>query len=170
MALSPQTELYFIRHGIAAERGTYDHDDDRPLTDKGRSRTKTIANQLVKVGCRTDLILSSPLVRAQQTTRILLKAELAATSETVALLAPGGHLADWLPWLAAWQATHPTSRLALVGHEPDLSRWAQQLVHGMWGDLWQLKKAGVIGVTVPAAEEAIGRSELFWLAPPRLLL
>ena len=170
MALSPQTELYFIRHGIAAERGTYDHDDDRPLTDKGRSRTKDIAQQIVKVGCRADLILSSPLVRAQQTTQILLKAKLASTSETVPLLAPGGHLADWLPWLTDWQATHATSQLALVGHEPDLSRWAQHLVHGMWGDRWQLKKAGIIGVEVPAAAEAIGRSELFWLAPPRLIL
>ncbi|MEM1279523.1 MAG: phosphohistidine phosphatase SixA, partial [Cyanobacteria bacterium P01_H01_bin.152] len=114
--------------------------------------------------------LASPLVRAQQTAEILLKVELAHTFETTDLLAPGGHLADWLPWLTRWQIDHPTSRLALIGHEPDLSRWAQQLVHGMWGDRWQLKKAGVIGVEVPAAEAAIGRSELFWLAPPRLLL
>ncbi|MEM9816281.1 MAG: phosphohistidine phosphatase SixA [Cyanobacteria bacterium P01_D01_bin.6] len=170
MALSPQTELYFIRHGIAAERGIYEHDGDRPLTERGQSRTQAVAKRLVQVGCCADLILASPLVRAQQTAEVLLKAELAQTFETADLLSPGGHLADWLPWLTGWQTDQPTSRLALIGHEPDLTRWAQQLVHGMWGDRWQLKKAGVIGVEVPAAEAAIGRSELFWLAPPRLLL
>lgn len=170
MVLSPQTELYFVRHGIAADRGTYANDDERPLTDKGRSRTQAVAQRLVALGCRVELILSSPLVRAHQTTLILLEAGLAPTSATANALAPGGHLKDWLPWLADWQMAHPISRLALVGHEPDLSCWAQQLVHGQASDRWQLKKAGVIGVEVPEANRAIGHSDLFWLSPPRLLL
>lgn len=170
MALSPQTELYFIRHGIAADRGTYANDDERPLTDQGRSRTQAVAERLVALGCRVETILSSPLVRAHQTTQILLEAGLAPTSETLDLLAPGGRLPAWLPWLSEWQMAHPVSRLALVGHEPDLSHWAQQLVHGEASDRWQLKKAGVIGVEIAAAKEAIGRGELFCLVPPRLLL
>ncbi len=170
MALSQQTELYFIRHGIAAERGTYANDDDRPLTDKGRARIQAVAHRLVDLGCRVEMILTSPLVRAHQTTQILLEAGLAPTSETTKFLAPGGNLSDWLPWLADWQMTHPVSRLALVGHEPDLSHWAQLFVQGQVSQHWQLKKAGVIGVEIPAAKDAIGNSELFWLAPPRLLL
>lgn len=170
MVLSPQTEVYLIRHGIAADRGTYANDADRPLTEKGRSRTQAVAQRLVKLGCRVELLLSSPLVRAHQTTAILLKAGLAPTSEATDDLAPGGSLQDWLSWLAAWQGAHPVSRLALVGHEPDLSHWAQQLVSGQDSDRWQLKKAGVIGIEVPAAEQAIGHSKLFWLTPPRLLL
>jgi len=170
MGLSPQTELYFIRHGIAADRGTYANDGERPLTDQGRSRTQAVAKRLVDLGCRVELILSSPLVRAHQTTQILLEANFAPTSKTLDWLAPGGHLKNWLPWLAEWQMAHPVSRLALVGHEPDLSHWAQELVHSQVSDRWQLKKAGVIGVAVPAAERAIGRGELFWLTPPRLLL
>ena len=170
MVLSPQTELYFIRHGIAAERGTYANDDDRPLTDKGRARTQSVAHRLVELGCRVEMILTSPLVRARQTTQILLETGLAPTSETIELLAPGGELPNWLPWLADWQMAHPVSRLALVGHEPDLSSWAQLFVHGQISHSWQLKKAGVIGAEVPAAKDAIGHSVLFWLAPPRLLL
>lgn len=166
----PQTELYFIRHGIAADRGTYANDDERPLTEKGRQRTTAIAQRLYELGCRVELILTSPLVRAQETTQLLLAAGIAPMAETVDLLAPGGELATWLPWLAQWQTAHPISRLALVGHEPDLSEWAQQLVTGHRGDRWQLKKAGIIGVQVPAAAGAIGQSELFWLTPPRLLL
>ncbi|MEM6837626.1 MAG: phosphohistidine phosphatase SixA [Cyanobacteria bacterium P01_C01_bin.120] len=170
MTSSPQTELYFIRHGIAAERGTYANDDERPLTDKGRSRTQAVAERLIALDCKVELILSSPLIRAHQTSQILVAAGLAPTAKPLELLVPGGHLTDWLLWLADWQLTHPVSHLALVGHEPDLSSWAQQLVHGEARDRWQLKKAGVIGVQVPEARGAIGHSQLFWLTPPRLLL
>lgn len=170
MALSPQTELYFIRHGIAAERGTYARDDDRPLTDRGRDRTRQVAQRLMALGCRVEHILTSPLIRARQTTDILLEVGVAPAAETIDTLAPGGCLRDWLDWLSQWQLAHPQSRLALVGHEPTLSTWAQQLVTGESSDRWVLKKAGVIGVQVPAATEAIGHSQLFWLTPPRLFL
>ena len=64
MALSPPTklpltELYLIRHGIAAERGTYRVDDDRPLTDAGRARTRAVALRLLALGCQTDKIFTS---------------------------------------------------------------------------------------------------------------
>ena len=174
MALSPPTklpltELYLMRHGSATERGTYRVDDDRPLTDAGRARTRAVALRLLALGCQSDQIFTSPLVRAQQTAEILLDVGLAPTVELSAALAPGGELADWLPARAQWQA-QSSGRLALVGHEPDLSHWAQQLVTGQVSDRWRLKKAGVIGLHVPAAETAIGNSELFWLTPPRLLL
>lgn len=170
MASSPQTELYLIRHGIAAERGSYDNDADRPLTDKGRERTAAIAQRLHQLGCHFDHMLTSPLVRAQQTTEILLQAGLAAEADITDTLAPDGTLEDWLVWLAEWQSAHPQSQLALVGHEPNLSRWGQYLVHGQPSDRWQLKKAGIIGLHLPEAAIALGRSELFWLTPPKLLL
>ncbi|MDB9525677.1 phosphohistidine phosphatase SixA [Oscillatoria sp. CS-180] len=170
MASSPQTDLYFIRHGIAAERGTYDNDDERPLTEKGRSRTKKVARRLKELNLEFDLVLTSPLIRASQTAEILLKTGLAPISETRLELAPGGSLQAWLPWLAQWQTCHSESRLALIGHEPDLTMWAQQLVIGQISDRWHLKKAGIVGVQVLAAEEAIANSMLFWFTPPRLML
>ena len=170
MASSPQTELYFIRHGIAADRDTFARDEERPLTEKGQLRTAAIADRLVQLGCRFEHILTSPLIRAHQTTQILLEAGVAPTSTTLKVLAPDGDLHTWLAWLTDWQLVHPVSRLALVGHEPNLSHWAQLLVHGQATHNWRLKKAGVIGVEVPAAEDAIGHGILFWLASPRLLL
>ncbi|MEM0979273.1 MAG: phosphohistidine phosphatase SixA [Cyanobacteria bacterium P01_H01_bin.58] len=167
---SPQTDLYLIRHGIAVERELYAEDADRPLTAKGQVRTRQVAQRLKNLGCQVDCIISSPLVRAQQTTDILLSVGLAQQTETLAPLTPGGNLQQWLTWLAQWQAEHPHSALALVGHEPDLSTWAQQLVMGQASDRWILKKAGVIGLQVPAAGVALGQSHLFWLTPPRLLL
>lgn len=170
MTSFPQTELYLIRHGIAAERGTYLNDGDRPLTEKGRIRTIQMAQRLQELGWQVDTLISSPLVHAQQTAEILVAEGRASAYETMALLAPAGSLQTWLGWLALWQKQHPQGKLALVGHEPDLSQWAQQLVQGATHDRWVLKKAGIIGVIVPEARRAIAQSELFWLVPPRLFL
>jgi phosphohistidine phosphatase len=164
------TTLYLIRHGIAAERGTYADDRDRPLTAKGRDRTERVAQRLSQLGIGFDLLLSSPLVRAYETAEILVYQGLAPYFTRHDALAPGGDLADWLTWLGDWQVNQPESTVAIVGHEPDLSAWAQQLVIGSTSGNWRLKKAGIIGLTLPAADQALGSSELFWFTPPRLLL
>ncbi len=163
------TTVYLIRHGIAAERGTYTRDEDRPLIPSGIERTKRVAQRLNAIGIHCSLALSSPLVRAHQTAEILYQAGVAGQVKTFEPLSPGGDLQLWLHWLERWQIQPDKPSLALVGHEPDLTTWAQQLV-GAVGSEWQLKKAGVIGLQLPAAPEAVGHSTLFWLAPPRLLL
>ena len=163
------TQVYFIRHGIAAERGTYLDDDQRPLIKKGIRKTEKIAQRLLTLGLRFDRLLTSPLVRAVQTAEILCQAGLTQDYQVFKPLAPNGSLQDWLDWLGALQSVALTN-LALVGHEPDLSQWAQQLVQGSIEHRWVLKKAGIVGITVPEAQIAIGRSQLFWLAPPRFIL
>jgi phosphohistidine phosphatase len=163
------TELYLIRHGIAADRGTYDRDEDRPLIDTGIRKTQQVAQRLQSLGLSFERVLTSPLVRAQQTAELLRQAGLSNRLEVFAPLAPGGGLPDALTWLAAWQQSHQ-GRLALVGHEPDLSQWAAQLVTGAPTDRWILKKAGIIGLKLPAASSALGGSELFLLVSPRFFL
>ena len=169
MALSIPTELYLIRHGIAAERGTYANDGDRPLTAQGDAKTHRVATRLKHLGLKFEALLTSPLVRACQTADILIDHGLSPTIEVCDALAPAGDLATWLPWLTMWQRTGKT-QLALVGHEPDLSQWAQLLVEGQINDRWILKKAGIIGLRVPKAESARGNSYLIWLSPPKFLL
>lgn len=162
------TELYLIRHGIAAERGTYKEDGDRPLTEEGHHKTTKVAERLHKLGVRFDLILTSPLVRARQTAEILQSVGLSDRLEESDDLAPEGNLNHWLTWFKQWQASG--KRLALVGHQPDLGDWAETLV---WGDSKQqivLKKAGVIGLLLPQAQTPVGQSQLFWLTPPKFLL
>ncbi|MBX2863445.1 MAG: phosphohistidine phosphatase SixA [Leptolyngbyaceae cyanobacterium MAG.088] len=164
-----RTQVYFIRHGIAAERGTYLKDEQRPLTDKGIHKTAKIAQRLSTLDLQFDLLFTSPLVRAVQTAEILCQANLATDYQIFPSLKPGGNLQDWLDWLNTWQ-TSTSQTVALVGHEPTLSQWSQQLVHGSTHHHWVLKKAGIIGLSIPQAKQAIGQSELFWLAPPRLIL
>lgn len=162
------THVYFVRHGIAEERGTYEDDDQRPLVEKGIRKTRKVAQRLANFNIRFDTLLTSPLVRARQTADILCETGLAQSYQVFAPLAPNGNIHDWLAWLRNGQ-TQPQI-IALVGHEPDLTAWAQQLIHGHCNRQWVLKKAGILGVSVPNVEQALGNSNLFWLAPPRFIL
>ena len=162
-------QVYFIRHGIAAERGTSADDDQRPLVNKGIRKTEKIAQRLVELGLQFDGLLTSPLVRAVQTAEILCRAGAATDYQIFQPLAPEGRLCAWLAWLADWLSPECQS-IALVGHEPELSQWAQLLVQGTADDRWVLKKAGIIGIDIPAYTAPIGASQLVWLAPPRFIV
>lgn len=158
--------LYLIRHGIATDQNQ--DDPTRSLTAEGIAKTQAIAKKLNNLGLKFDLIQSSPLVRAQQTAEIFSNV-FAAKVELSELLAPHGDFRVWLRWLLAWQEQGHTS-LGIIGHEPDLSAWAEILVFGEARGAFVLKKAGIIGITIPEVGLPIGNSLLFMLIPPRLLI
>jgi len=124
-------ELLLFRHGIAAERADTrvdpgagadaGADAQRALTAEGRSRTRAVAAQLMRLGLGAERLVSSPLVRARQTGEIAVAAGLAPRLELDGALAPGG---DPLPLV--WESS--CSRLVLVGHEPDLGLLACRLL------------------------------------------
>ena len=163
-------EIYLIRHGIAAERGTYADDRQRPLTKKGMTRTTEVAHSLLNIGLSFDRILSSPLVRALQTAEILQQVGLAKTIETFEPLEPQGKLELGLKRLQHHQLETPQGKLALVGHQPDLSNWAEMLIAGSINHQMVLKKAGIVGLKLPNIGTPIARSTLFLLTSPRWLI
>ena len=160
--------LYLIRHGIATKRHQDLADEQRPLTSQGRLKTQQVAQRLCQLDLHFDLILTSPLVRARQTAEILQAAGLSTQVNLSSTLAPLGDFNQWLRWLNSWQDSGGNS-LALVGHQPDLSQWAERLVWGQPKEVLELKKAGVMGLTLPKTGSAAGNSQLFWLTPPKLL-
>jgi len=163
------TNVYFIRHGIAADRENYATDAERPLTKIGDRKTHKIAQKLKQLGLNFNLILTSPLVRANQTAKILQAHQLSSKVEEFSPLAPSGDINFWLKWLEAWPPK-ANRELALVGHQPDLANWAEILI---WGEVRQvliLKKAGVIGASLPEVGSPVGNSQIFWLTPPRFIL
>jgi phosphohistidine phosphatase len=161
-------ELYLIRHGLAGEQGTYPNDDERPLTMEGQHKTKQVAKRLVEFDLQFDLMLTSPLVRARQTAEILIDAGLGHQLQESIDLA-SGDLDSWLTWLKSWEPGN-LRRLALVGHEPSLSEWAESLIFGRSVGVFQLKKAGIIGLSLPDQIDPVGQSTVFWLTPPRFLI
>jgi phosphohistidine phosphatase len=164
--------LYLIRHGIAEERGDYEDDAQRPLTDEGRKKTRQVAKRLYDLGLRFDLLQTSPLVRAQQTADIF--TDLFATPVQQSLeLAPEGNFETWLSWVTQWLSDHPQpakASLGIIGHEPDLTSWAEMLI---WGEVkggLVLKKAGIIGLSLPEIQPWTNNGILFLLIPPKLLI
>jgi phosphohistidine phosphatase len=163
-------ELYLIRHGIAEDKGLGIKDEERSLTKEGRQKTEKVAQKLVKLGLSFDLILTSPLVRARQTAEILIEEKLSSQLEESSHLAHDGQISSWLKdWLEPRNYSQNT-QLALVGHEPDLTSWAEILLWGEVKESLVLKKAGMIGIKLPETGSPLGRSQMFWLTPPKYLL
>ncbi|MBM5803507.1 MAG: phosphohistidine phosphatase SixA [Cyanobacteria bacterium K_DeepCast_35m_m2_155] len=156
-------ELLLLRHGIAADGVP---DASRPLTPAGIERTSAVLHRLLALDLGCALLFSSPLLRARQTAELAVAAGLAPALQLAPALAPGGDAAAWLQQQAAAPQCAAVNRLALVGHEPDLSALAAALIGAPRGSL-QLKKAGVI---VLNWQPPAGAASLQWLASPRLLL
>lgn len=162
-------ELYLIRHGIAQERDLAIQDEERSLTKIGQDKTKKVAKRLYELGLRFEMILTSPLTRTHQTAEILIETQLSSQLQVSTELAPNGNINSWINWLEQ-QNYQPDSKLALVGHQPDLGEWASMLVWGEANDGLILKKAGIIGLNLPTMRSPIGNSQMFLLTPPKLLL
>ncbi|MBI5033219.1 MAG: phosphohistidine phosphatase SixA [Chloroflexi bacterium] len=156
-------KIYFLRHGIAAERGEWQGEEaERPLTDEGIQKTNSIADTLAQLELGLDAIISSPLVRAKQTAEIVAK-KLNRESKMVEdkRLAPGFD-ADKLRDILL---DHPYGNtVMIVGHEPDLSETISELIGG--GRI-VIKKGGLALVDLPNAHSK--RGELLWLMSPKMM-
>ncbi len=161
------TFIYLLRHGIATDRELCPEDEGRELTPQGIEKTTAVAQKLHELGLRCDLILTSPLVRAKQTAQILATEFSGTALEVVDWLAPEGSFGAWEDWLDQNQV--PDS-LFLVGHEPDLSMWAELMIWGGVSGNILLKKAGILGLVRYPDRAIKGSCTLFLLAPPKILL
>lgn len=159
-------ELYLIRHGIALQTSEI-ADEKRSLTEMGRQKTCQVAKRLCALGLQFDLILTSPLVRSRQTAEIFRTSGLSCQLKESIHLAPSGDIYAWLKSLEQWEQPET---MALIGHQPDLGQWAETLIWGQARDKIVLKKAGIIGLTLPDTGSPVSHSQLFWLTPPKFLL
>ncbi|MCY7367569.1 MAG: phosphohistidine phosphatase SixA [Chamaesiphon sp.] len=166
--------LYLIRHGIAADPdplvpNSIFSDEIRPLTKVGRKKITQVAAKLQKLELTFDLMITSPLIRARQTAAILIDSQISPKLEVSQDLKPSGNLPNWL---IAWNA-RGTSRdiasLALVGHEPNLSEWAELLVFGKVCHKLILKKGGIVGLKFPDHQVGIEMAQLHCVIPSKYL-
>lgn len=161
--------LYLVRHGIAAPARPNTIDADRPLTDEGTRKTMRVAHGLRALDVTPDVILSSPLRRAQETAEILgsvLAPELPI--ETYAPLAFGHEPRDVVGGLRVHRSAQ---RVMLVGHQPDMGELASFLLSGS-SDLVHLpfKKAATAAITVPSLPPRSAGALEWFLTPGQLRL
>jgi phosphohistidine phosphatase len=158
-------EIYVLRHGIAVDRGTpgYKKDSDRPLTKEGEEKVHQIAQAMLAMDLKFDLILSSPYVRAAKTAQIVAE-ELDEDVEFTDHLESGG---NHLELIGEINDAKP-QRILLVGHEPDLSRLISLLISGGTSSAIELKKGGLCKMT--AEKLTFGQcATLNWLLTPKQL-
>jgi phosphohistidine phosphatase len=157
--------LYLVRHAIADERGpAWPDDTTRPLTPKGADRMRQAVKGLRALGAQPHVVATSPLVRAEQTARILADGVKSQPDVVVVpALAPGNSPSAVA---AALTAFTETSSVALVGHEPDLGRLAGWLMGT--GAPPVFKKGGVCCLDVEGVPRE-GLATLVWMATPKML-
>jgi phosphohistidine phosphatase len=160
-------ELYLVRHGLAGERGpAYPDDRLRPLTEDGITRFRQAVRGLAALGVGIDLALTSPLVRARQTAELLVAGLPGRPRlDTLDALAPGGRVPVIMEAIAQ-RSRQKQSRIALVGHEPDLGELAARLLGSRGG--MQFKKGAVCCIELQG-RLAGGPGTLIWHLPPRVL-
>jgi len=123
-------QLYFVRHAIAVPHGSEGFvEEERPLTEEGRQKMQRAAQGIRNLKLIPEVIFTSPLVRALQTAEILQsqlgkKENQAIPVEVDKLLSPGGDVEDFLRKLK----DRKEEAVMLVGHEPSMSSWVQNLL------------------------------------------
>lgn len=135
--------LILLRHGPAGHRDEppAQDDDRRPLTRKGRKVSRDVARAMRRLGARPQAIATSPLVRAEETARIVADAMgLADDLATCDALLPGTAVPEVIDALVP--LLDAVDSLLVVGHEPDLSRLAAMLVSGRPQAVLELRKGG----------------------------
>jgi phosphohistidine phosphatase len=160
-------ELLIIRHAIAFPRDRRRWADDaaRPLSPLGVRRSRKAASGLKDLCKVPDRLLTSPLVRARQTAKILTEVAGWPRAEVAPELRPGEGAVAVLTLLGK----HRGKRIAIVGHEPDLSMLlAAYLVKGNSALAVAMKKSAVACLSFHGRAR-IGSAVLMWLATPRIL-
>lgn len=151
--------VYLVRHAEAVEGGV---DFERKLTNKGRSRSLKVAKALVGLKCRPEVIISSPLIRAEQTAKSLADILEPVNGLKQSELLAGG--AD-TEKTARWICSRKERELMCVGHVPDMPRLASMLLVGNDELSFEFKKLGVCCISFTGQAEP-GHGSLMWFMKP----
>lgn len=157
-------DIYLIRHADALPQDAngIKSDEERPLSEEGWAQASKLGKAFKKRGIILDLLVTSPLVRAEQTaTALRAVLELPESQlETRDELAPGGRPKKLARYLNGLQA----NSVALIGHQPDLSLYAGWLMGEKEVEI-HFAKAGAALLRVEGALSK-GGGVLMWLITP----
>lgn len=160
--------LYIVRHGIAVDVGEQGvrTDRDRTLSATGRERTREAALGLARLNCRPQCVLTSPLVRAQETAAILAR---------ILTASPTFDIAEWLqPGVAATESrvyleSARSAAIMLVGHMPGVADMASLLLTGDERRLRLVFKKAAVCCLSFDDRPRVGSGCLKWLLQPGAL-
>ena len=163
-------QLLIVRHADAGDAEEFaktgQPDSLRPLSAKGRKQMRTAARALVDLIPRADVIVTSPLTRAVQTSDLLAKVYAKSTErETTVTLEPEKTPEEFLQWMIAYKDVETA---IAVGHEPHLSVLVTWLLTGSADSRIELKKGGACLLEFDG-RPVKGEGVLRWLFAPKHL-
>ena len=167
MAGAETLSVYVVRHAFAghADASRWPDDARRPLTPDGIRRFRAAAAGLRTLAPAVDAVLSSGHARAWETAELLHEVTgWPEPREAPALESgkPAGSAIDLL-------RGHDGGSVALVGHEPYLSRLTSLLCAGDEEALGLELKKGAVVLLELDGEPRPGRAVLRWAVAPRIL-
>jgi phosphohistidine phosphatase len=163
--------LIILRHGEAGTRLSDPvKDQKRPLTQSGKKELVQVAKSLQHLNVKFNYILSSPLLRAFETAKIVAgEYNLVKQIEKYDELKPSGNqdlLYDKLKKL------NTDSNILVVGHEPYLSNMISDIIsNNNFNENKSniiLKKAGLSKIKITSTVPRL-KGELSWLITPKIL-
>jgi phosphohistidine phosphatase len=160
--------LLIVRHAIAEDREAFaasgGDDAVRPLTANGARKMRRTARGLHELVPTIDVLVASPLTRAQETAEIIRGEYAIDRIETTDALLPQTALDETVQWLTRYS----DGVVAVVGHEPHLGRLVTYLMAGVDRPGVELKKGGASAIDFEGAPK-VGGGTLVWSVPPGML-
>jgi phosphohistidine phosphatase len=149
-------ELYFLRHGKSVPRSDWDGDDEsRPLTEAGVSAVAHASWTLARLGVAPDVLITSPMERAQRTAEIVAPAiGLEGRLSTEQCLGRGFGMKQLRRLL---RENSRAGSIMLVGHNPEFT----QVIHKLTGAHVMLSKGSLARLHLSARKSR--SAELVWL-------
>jgi phosphohistidine phosphatase len=153
--------LYLLRHAKSSWKDATLRDFDRPLKGRGRHAAEQIGQVLAQEKLSSALVISSPAVRARETTELVLES---AGLKLKPQFEERIYEADVRTLLAVVQAIPDSSATAiLVGHNPGF----ENLLSYLTGDHRHMPTCALAKIEFDAAswsevsQEETGRLEMF---------
>ena len=161
-------EAVIVRHADAgkADPRKYPDDAQRPHTLEGEKEMARVARGMLRLGIEIDDIFDSGFERARQTSACICEAYDIDPGRirTLKSLEPNAEPAKTA---AEMRALRGQSRVALVGHMPQLGKLVGYLVAGNTELALDLKKGGVVLLDVE--RWSAGGATITALMPPKAL-
>jgi phosphohistidine phosphatase len=165
-------QIFLLRHAEAEQEA--DSDAVRALTAKGLKQAESVGHYCLKHGFVPEMILSSPLTRAEETARLVARAlgvpKLVEIEEFLRAgmtteRALSGLRRSFLELMKREKSPERTS-IMLVGHEPDFSNLTGALIGGR-AESVHFRKATLVGVALRELKPGAGTIE--FVIPVRCL-
>lgn len=155
-------KVFFLRHAEAEDVAASDY--ERRLTDRGREQARRVGTFCLGNDCVPEVILTSPLVRAEQTAQVVAGVMPGCEAVIERWLASGMSADDFFEQIGSYKAH---ASVMVVGHEPDLSETISAALGSTNFSAVRVRKASLTLVEFGAVRAGGGR--LDWSLPVRLM-